>query len=1036
MKCTTDDDLAALCQGGLGKEARERTTAHLDVCAICRQLVGMLAMTGNWLVAEGHDAPVPLKQNSQLKEEGGQVGRYPILRRIGQGGMGTVYLGYDAELDRSVAIKLLKTKAGNDDGERNARLRKEGVALAKLSHPNVVGVYDVGSWHGGSYVVMEHVAGCDLKSWLAHEPRIQIEIVSLFLKVAQGLAAAHEAGLVHRDVKPSNILLGENGRVCITDFGLARVVDEEQTLAGEGALDAESVDVTGTGTVLGTPTYMAPEQHRAQAADARSDQFSFCVTLYKALYGTSPFQGDTGAALAEAKILGKLAEAPSGAKVPYWLCKLLRRGLRPEPSQRYPSMDALHAALLQGTRQNSRRWAFGASALVALSGVAGFVLFGAGNSSPPPCKTAGEEMAEIWNDAARKSISRAFLDVERPHAQDATHRVIRALDEYTTQWVTARTDACEATHVRGTQSESLLDLRMICLSQRYTEFYELVQVFGAKPIKPEILDNASRAVAHLPSLDGCADARALTATVPLPENPETRKRIAAIREHLAHASARYKAADFSEGLSLARKVDKNAADVGFSPLRSESLFLLAQIQDARGEADDAQSHYRSTIDQATEAQNDLLVAEAWGRLSVLIAETTESPDDARDLLLHAELALKRAGGNETLAARLLEYKARLLLDEGKFQQASAAFELVLVEQEKLFGSNHAELGLVLNNLGAAAEAMGEYDQAVAFYQRALVSDRAFLGPDHPDATRALGNLGNALLHQGKHAEAKDHQERALQILENALGREHPEVARTLNNYGAALLSLRLYEEALPILQRALAIRRKVLGSEHSQVATTLGNIGYLYNEQGHHSKALEYIRESLKIRESVLGPGHPKIAYSLNSLGTTLKAAGETNAAADAYERALAIRKKALGKQHPKVGEVLYNIGEIHVLSKRYKVALPYFAEALSVFESALGKNHPYQAAALDAVGETNLLLGSAERGIPYLEKAISLRIRLGHSSHLAGTRFTLARALCDTGDVSRARDLARQAREYYRTAGSEAQLAKTDLWLRNHRKR
>jgi serine/threonine protein kinase len=342
--CLLENTLAELADGTLRGERLSRAEEHLASCGACRAALGdvsraalashdamALATTVHASAASaearGGDArPAP------LLEEGQQVGRYRIVRPVGAGAMGNVYLAHDPDLDRRVAVKLLNPAAGIT--ELRSRLLREAQAMARLSHPEVITVYDVGTYGEQLFIAMEFVEGGTLREWLAERPRSWREVVGVFLRAGRGLASAHAAGLVHRDFKPDNVLVGDDGRVRVTDFGLARAVHEAAQSAEEPAAPGTIVDatLTRTGTLVGTPAYMAPEQLRGAAADARSDMFSFCVSFYEALYGERPFAGTTVVELRESVSAGRVRGAARSAAVPARLRRALTVGLRPAPA--------------------------------------------------------------------------------------------------------------------------------------------------------------------------------------------------------------------------------------------------------------------------------------------------------------------------------------------------------------------------------------------------------------------------------------------------------------------------------------------------------------------------------------------------------------------------------------------------------------------------------------------------------------------------------------------------------------------------------
>ncbi|HSK04122.1 MAG TPA: protein kinase [Kofleriaceae bacterium] len=386
-----DDNAASeFVSGSLSASAQSKIEAHLASCRDCRALVAALAMDAG---TDSNAATVPHERVSPSQVAprptrtltiGDRVGRYLVLSALGAGGMGVVFAAYDPQLDRKVALKLLRAGITYNTQDARTRLRREAQAIAQLSHPNVVGVYDVGTTEDGDlYIAMEFVEGDTLTSWLKKYPRTWREIVDVFLQAARGLLAAHSVGLLHRDFKPDNVLVGGDGRVRVTDFGLARsVITPEDAVRPGGAptsgASALSVELTATGTVLGTPRYMAPEQLTGPDIDARADQFSFCVALYEALYGGHPLPGATSVAMLERH--EKAAPPPEGTKVPSAVGRAVMTGLERDRSKRFPTMGALISALVPAPRRSPARYA-----AVALAGilVTGGAVAAALNREPP-----------------------------------------------------------------------------------------------------------------------------------------------------------------------------------------------------------------------------------------------------------------------------------------------------------------------------------------------------------------------------------------------------------------------------------------------------------------------------------------------------------------------------------------------------------------------------------------------------------------------------------------------------------------------------
>jgi serine/threonine protein kinase len=281
------------------------------------------------------------------------VGRYLLQERLGVGGMGEVYAAFDTKLNRKVALKLLLPGNGLEHAEACLRLLREAQAMASLRHRNVLSVYEMGEHEGQVFIALELVEGHNLRQWLKAEKRSWSEVVRVLSEAGRGLAAAHAAGLVHRDFKPDNVLVGRDGRVLVFDFGLAC---EEGSCGQDWAEDSlleellplpRSLEtpVTRAGAVMGTPGYMAPEQYRREPASALADQFSFCATLYLALYGEHAFEGCNASVLAQATLEGRVRLPPAHVRVPEWLREVVLKGLSVRPEDRYPTMEALLAAL-------------------------------------------------------------------------------------------------------------------------------------------------------------------------------------------------------------------------------------------------------------------------------------------------------------------------------------------------------------------------------------------------------------------------------------------------------------------------------------------------------------------------------------------------------------------------------------------------------------------------------------------------------------------------------------------------------------------
>ncbi|QRN97358.1 protein kinase [Archangium violaceum] len=354
--CPDENVLAGFASGALSLGDVPELEPHLDDCAACRALVAAVAAESsspgstNAPTRLDTGAPtLPAHPESPALNPGDRLGRYVIETRLGAGGMGVVYAAKDPSLGRTVALKLLRPGAGTGEDEGRARLVREAQAMARLSHPNVLPLFELGTEEGRVFLAMERVEGPTLAGWLRERERPWREVLALFLQAGEGLAAAHRAGLVHRDFKPANVLVGADGRPRVTDFGLVRHgTREEGGTPGAVLGDPEESALTRVGAVPGTPAYMSPEQLAGLEVDARGDQFSFCVALHEALHGVRPFE-----ARARDEARWRRVPVPRRPRLPGHVRAALDRGLSLEPEARFPSMDELLAAL---ARPPTPRW--------------------------------------------------------------------------------------------------------------------------------------------------------------------------------------------------------------------------------------------------------------------------------------------------------------------------------------------------------------------------------------------------------------------------------------------------------------------------------------------------------------------------------------------------------------------------------------------------------------------------------------------------------------------------------------------------------
>ena len=487
--CPDPDVLAQLAFAGGDPSLRAAVADHSAGCESCHAALAALLLGDLVETAAARSQDGAAVAPEGLGRVPDQIDRYRIKRRLGSGGMGIVYVAHDPELDRDLAIKVLRRGAPAE------RLRREAKALARLSHPNVVAVHDVGEHDGQTFVAMALVDGLNLRQWLA-TPHSPVEVLRVLCKAARGIGAAHAAGLIHRDLKPDNIFVGSHGEVLVGDFGLARDASDGELEDGAD-LPAAATGLTLTGTVLGTPAYMAPEQ-AAGAATEQSDQFSFCVTAYEALYGTRPFLGETFQDLLDSVERGVIARPVRSPGISTAVDRALRRGLRAEPAERFGTM----AELISAIEPPPRRWPYVVGAAGGLiAAITATALVTGGTSAPDPqaaCRATESMAAGGWNPTRRATLTAALH--ARGHTPDAVAELDRLLDSYATLWTTARRDTCLA-EVAGRTAPEQLAGRRACLETRKNAFD--VQVTSLIEQNSDVFVNWKR-VTSLPPVEACA----------------------------------------------------------------------------------------------------------------------------------------------------------------------------------------------------------------------------------------------------------------------------------------------------------------------------------------------------------------------------------------------------------------------------------------------------------------------------------------------------------------------------------------------------
>ena len=887
--------------------------SHIDACESCQQVAAAFAVgTPQAPVGGGDAAPraerlaEPLADPLDAELERSLDGRYLIRSVLGQGGMGRVYLARDLVLGRQVALKVHRAGSGEQ------RLQREAMAMAKLAHPNVVTVFEVGTVGDRLFVAMEYVQGETLRGWLAARPRTWREIVAMLVAAGEGLAAAHAAGLVHRDFKPDNVLVGEDGRPRVSDFGLARIVGEMRPPGTDRAIDPslevrasaptlaagseppqarasaptlEAAPMTESGAVLGTPAYMAPEQIAGTAVDARADQFAFCVVAWECLFGQRPFLASTLGALLLAIEAQQLA-APAGRDVPERVRRVLARGLAVEPAARYRDLGALLGALREGARPRTRRTiALVTAGVLALGGAAlAGVLAASAHRREAACAREGDALRALAGADVQLVLHASFAATGSPLAAGAADRTVRVLARAADALGAQATAAC---HGRD-EPPRVSAARRACLAARTSELRGLVAVL----VRPDasLVHHAPAAAWGVFDPAPCDDPDLLVArpgapTASAPAHVELLGRARALR-----GSGQYR-----ESAELATTLLGQVRGAKDPELEIATLLLLGQV---RGELDgpaQAAPLLHEVLALAEARGRDLDAALALDELATLAGVYAQDYAAAHRHVALALAKLARLGdGNPAIRGALLATEAQILLDENRLGEAEATMRRAIGELEEAYGADHPKLGAALGTLSQVLRAVGKTAESLAASERTLAILDAALGPDHPTVAGAHLNLAQALIDGGRFSEARAGLARADAVFERVFGADHPVRAAIAGNLGGLEQLQQNWDAALVAYRAALTILERTDGPGSAGASGARRDVARTLALQGRLDDAIREQARAIAILDALGADGVSRLVGALTELADLELSAGRGAQAVPPAERAV-----ALGRTRP-----------------------------------------------------------------------------------------------------------------------------------------
>lgn len=963
----------------------------------------------------GSDAPTVHSRGGGKEKlaSGTQIGRYIILELRGEGGMGVVYAAYDPKLDRRVALKLLHGAPGADGG---ARLVREAQLLAKVSHPNVVAVHDCGTFGDLVFVEMEFVDGVTLNEWC--KGRSWREVLLAYLDAGRALEAVHKVGVVHRDFKPSNVIVDHEGRVRVLDFGIARVVEDDEALLAEGVpppptLDPEteatspmeaipravrssrlSLDIAKTqrGTATGTPPYMPPEQWKGQVLDARADQYAFAASLFRSFYGVLPFGEPTHATMETAKTRGPAPEQPARSEVPGYVHRALQRALAYEASERFASMGELLAELETDPAAKWRRRAVMALAVVALVTAVVLAYRWEAGREARVCAVTQDRMAGVWDDAKRARVHDAIVKGGRPSAQDTWEKTKRLLDAYADGWLRMRTDACiESQRAPAAARDEAFGARLMCLEWRLQDLKSLTDVLATDS---DLVLEAVKAVLGLDPVEDCAKPKLQAALRP-PLDAEQRAQFERVRAAIADAKSQTLAGKYKAAIPRAKEAVDDARKHKLRLAEGRALLALGEAQSGAGEYKIESKTLEEALWAAEAAQDDTTVF--WA-LQMLITNVGVSLSD-RTMADHwerlASAVLERLGTPDEPASALERARSSLARARADFPGALACSERALALSQRA-PKPHTDLAWSEISVASSHLALGHFDEAIAHDERARSLLETLLGPSHPDLTTPMNTMAIAKHRKGDAKGALAVYERSAAIIAEALGPDHPKMAVAHNNIAVTLSDLGRPSEQAAHYEKSLAIKMRVYGPDSDDVAVTLSNLGWVETDATPH------------------GP-YPH--------------------ARERFMRAIAIREKLWGKEDRSLAHPLTGLAELSLREKKLDEAMAAVTRAIDIYTKKQGAEHHDLASPRVVRARIYLASNKPNDAVVEAEHALALHQRAkSEGVGAANAKFVLARALRDAnGDRARARQLATEVAAHWAKLGNDPKRKDVEDWLATH---
>lgn len=923
------------------------------------------------------------------------IDRFRVLERLGAGAHGVVFAAEDPRLERRVAIKLLRRERslGSDvDGCARARLLREAKTLAKLRHRNVVSVHEVGEHEGRVFLAMELVEGQTLSKWIAEGPHRTEEVVRIFLAAGEGLAAAHAAGLVHRDFKPANVLIDDAGQVRVVDFGLARAAGSNETTRSDVSTGEQSEEphLTATGALVGTPAYMAPELLAGAGATALSDQYAFCLALDEAFYGTRRYSGRNVTELATNIALGKTASRPAAA-VPRHVRRVIERGLSVNPRQRFDSMEQLLAQLHRP--RNMPLWLPLGAGGIALS-LGGAAWIDAQHQRDiDPCAGVDDALASTWNAKTRAAMKVAFerSGVVAPEERFAS--VAREIDGFAEHWAALADETCTLEYAETPPLGLVLTRRKTCLEGARVGFETAIEVL----LDPtaELLASDEDMLPGRRRLATCNQDDILLTALGPPPTPAQRAAVSELERELQRAHAKRVGDELDEALTLYVAAVERADAVGYEPTRARAWLGLGMTHKLMRDSEAELDSYRQALLSAERGADDLVRIRTLRLIARRMAAELKF-DVARQKLDESAAVLQRVGIEDGVyQAEQALAEAGLADREGRTADALVLFRRAVEELPADYRDAQPYLTGMMGIADALRE-LGEYQRSLETFQTVLAFAEEHYGPSSEFTATVLMNSATSAMELEQLELAAEYLERAYAIRALRVGPGHRSMSVLLINRSALEFNRRNYEGALALALEAL---RAVSGDpgQKANAITVRKNIGTILSRMGRYDEAVEMLQAALAARKEAFGGDVVAVARAEASVAMTLILAERADEALDHLERALPVFEKELGPSSESVHWCLSGLGEAHFLLERHARADALLARAETLERGdVVGDEQRCQRGFASA--RVARARGEAARGRTQAERALSACRR----AHLDGRVELIERWLKTAGPRDR----------------------------------